>query len=30
MIDVVTKFFNSGGSPAEATKQLVAAVEAAK
>jgi glucose/mannose transport system substrate-binding protein len=30
MIDVVTKFFISGGSPAEATKQLVAAVEAAK
>ena len=30
MIDVVTKFFNSGGSPADATKQLVAAVEAAK
>jgi len=30
MIDVVTKFFNSGGSPAEATKQLVATVEAAK
>jgi glucose/mannose transport system substrate-binding protein len=30
MIDVVTKFFNSGKSPAEATKQLVAAVESAK
>ena len=30
MIDVVTKFFNSGGSPADAAKQLVAAVEAAK
>jgi glucose/mannose transport system substrate-binding protein len=30
MIDVVTKFFNSGGSPADATKQLVAAVESAK
>ena len=27
MIDVVTKFFNSGGSPADATKQLVAAVQ---
>ena len=30
MIDVVTKFFNSGGSPADATKQLVAAVQAPK
>jgi glucose/mannose transport system substrate-binding protein len=30
MIDVVTKFFNSGGSAADATKQLVAAVAAAK
>jgi glucose/mannose transport system substrate-binding protein len=30
MIDVVTKFFNSGKSPADATKQLVAAVESAK
>jgi glucose/mannose transport system substrate-binding protein len=30
MIDVVTNFFNKGGSPAEATKQLVAAVENAK
>ena len=30
MIDVVTNFFNKGGSPADATKQLVAAVENAK
>jgi len=30
MIDVVTKFFNSGKNPAEATKQLVAAVAASK
>lgn len=30
MIDVVTKFFNSGGSPADAAKKLAAAVEAAK
>jgi glucose/mannose transport system substrate-binding protein len=30
MTDVVTKFFNSGKSPADAAKQLVAAVEAAK
>lgn len=30
MIDVVTKAFNSGTAPAEATKQLVAAVKAAK
>jgi glucose/mannose transport system substrate-binding protein len=30
MIDVVTKFFNSGKSPAEATKQLVTAVANAK
>ena len=30
MIDVVTNFFNKGGSPAEATKQLVDAVENAK
>ena len=30
MIDVVTKFFNSGKSPADATKQLVAAVANAK
>jgi glucose/mannose transport system substrate-binding protein len=30
MIDVVTNYFNKGGSPAEATKQLVAAVENAK
>ena len=28
--DVVTKFFNSGGSPSDATKQLVKAVENAK
>jgi glucose/mannose transport system substrate-binding protein len=30
MIDVVTKFFNSGKNPADATKQLVAAVAASK
>jgi len=30
MIDVVTNFFNKGGSPADATKQLVAAVQNAK
>jgi len=30
MIDVVTKFFNSGKNPSEATKQLVAAVAASK
>jgi glucose/mannose transport system substrate-binding protein len=30
MIDVVTKAFNSGTPPAEATKQLVAAVKASK
>jgi glucose/mannose transport system substrate-binding protein len=30
MIDVITNFFNKGGSPAEATKQLVAAVQNAK
>jgi glucose/mannose transport system substrate-binding protein len=30
MIDVVTKFFNSGKSPADAAKQLVAAVESSK
>jgi len=30
MIDVITNFFNKGGSPAEATKQLVAAVKNAK
>ena len=30
MVDVVTKAFNSGTPPAEATKQLVAAVKAAK
>jgi glucose/mannose transport system substrate-binding protein len=30
MMDVVTKAFNSGTAPAEATKQLVAAVKAAK
>jgi glucose/mannose transport system substrate-binding protein len=30
MIDVVTNFFNKGGSAADATKQLVAAVENAK
>jgi glucose/mannose transport system substrate-binding protein len=30
MIDVVTKFFNSGKNPAEATKQLVTAVAASK
>jgi glucose/mannose transport system substrate-binding protein len=30
MIDVVTKFFNSGKNPADATKELVAAVAASK
>ena len=30
MIDVVTNYFNKGGSPAQATKQLVAAVENAR
>jgi len=30
MIDVVTNFFNSGGSPADAAKKLAAAVEASK
>jgi glucose/mannose transport system substrate-binding protein len=30
MVDVVTKAFNSGTPPAEATRQLVAAVKAAK
>ena len=30
MIDVVTKAFNSGTTPADATKQLVAAVKASK
>jgi glucose/mannose transport system substrate-binding protein len=30
MVDVVTNFFNKGGSPAQATKQLATAVENAK
>jgi hypothetical protein len=30
MIDVVTNFFNKGGSPAQAVKQLSTAVENAK
>ena len=30
MVDVVTNFFNKGGSPADATKQLATAVQNAK